>query len=69
MRLGKATGGDETPVMGSSVVMSLGFPATEDTGEGTRDVGGGGVRGSRRDSRGMRLLQVLLLESSAVGAH
>ena len=33
-------------MMGSSVVVSLGFPTSEDTGEGTRDVhGGGGVRG------------------------
>lgn len=39
--------GRDTPVMGSSVVVSLGFPTSEDTGEGTRDVhGGGGVRGS-----------------------
>ena len=36
--------GRDTPVMGSSVVVSLGFPTNEDTGEGTRDVqGGGGV--------------------------
>lgn len=38
--------------MGSSVVVSLGFPATEDTGEGTRDVRGGG--GSAREQTRQR---------------
>lgn len=50
--------------MGSSVAVSLSFPVTEDTGEGTRDVRGGvGAREPMRERR-LRLLRALLLESS-----